>query len=135
MAKEGLMDKFNLSDRHAQAILDMRLHRFTGLEREKIEAEYMDIQESIGYLKSILADENNLYGIIKEELIAIRAKYGDERRTDIIPYRHDIDIADLINEHDVVIILTHYGYVKRTPLSVYKSQHRGGKRITGLSTR
>lgn len=135
MAKEGLMDNFNLSEKQAQAILDMRLQRLTGLERGKIEAEYEDIQKSVEYLKSILADENKLYDIIKEELIAIRDKYGDERRTDIIPYRHDIDIADLIDEHDVVITLTHYGYVKRTPLSVYKSQRRGGKGITGLSTR
>lgn len=135
IAKEGLMDNFNLSEKQAQAILDMRLQRLTGLEREKIEAEYRETQENIKYLKSILADDNKLYNIIKEELTAIKGKFGDERRTEIIPYRHDIDIEDLIDEHDVVITLTHYGYVKRTPLSVYKSQRRGGRGITGLSTR
>ncbi len=135
IAKEGLIDSFNLSERQAQAILDMRLQRLTGLEREKIEDEYGEIQETIAYLKSILADEDMLYGIIKDELIAIKNRYGDERKTDIVPYRHDIDIEDLIDEHDVVITLTHYGYVKRTPLSEYKSQRRGGKGITGLSTR
>ncbi|HHW71414.1 MAG TPA: DNA gyrase subunit A [Clostridiales bacterium] len=135
IAKEGLIERFNLSEKQAQAILDMRLQRLTGLEREKIELEYKDIQETIAYLKSILADEEKLYGIIKEELIEIRDKYGDERRTDIVPYRHDIEIEDLIDEHDVVITLTHYGYVKRTPLSEYRSQRRGGKGITGLSTR
>lgn len=135
IAKEGLMDNFNLSEKQAQAILDMRLQRLTGLEREKIEAEYRETQENIKYLKSILADDNKLYNIIKEELTAIKGRFGDERRTEIIPYRHDIDIEDLIDEHDVVITLTHYGYVKRTPLSVYKSQRRGGRGITGLSTR
>ena len=118
IAKEGLMENFNLSERQAQAILDMRLQRLTGLEREKIEEEYREIQKTIAYLKSILADENMLYSIIKEEMIAIRDKYGDERRTQIVPYRHDIDIEDLIDEHDVVITLTHYGYVNYPPVSI-----------------
>ncbi|MFU0801013.1 MAG: DNA gyrase subunit A [Xylanivirga thermophila] len=135
IAKKGLIDNFNLSEKQAQAILDMRLQRLTGLEREKIEEEYGELQKTIEYLQSILANEDMLYDIIKEELLEIKAKFGDERRTEIAPAEGEIDIEDLIDEHDVVITLTHYGYVKRTPLDTYKSQRRGGRGITGLSTR
>jgi DNA gyrase subunit A len=135
IAREGLMNQFNLSDAQAQAILDMRLQRLTGLEREKIQEDYENIKKTIQYLRSILSDEQILYGIIKDELIAIKEKYNDPRRTEITSAPGEIDIEDLIDEHDVAITLTHFGYVKRTPLSAYRSQRRGGKGITGLSTR
>ncbi|HCS72963.1 MAG TPA: DNA gyrase subunit A [Clostridiales bacterium] len=134
-AKEGLISQFNLSDKQAQAILDMRLQRLTGLEREKIQNEYDELQNTIQYLNDVLQNESMLMGIIKDELIAIKNRYNDDRRTEIIPYEGDIDVADLIDEHDVVVTLTHYGYVKRTPLSTYRTQHRGGRGITGLQTR
>ncbi|NLB43202.1 MAG: DNA gyrase subunit A, partial [Clostridiales bacterium] len=134
-AKEGLMTQFNLSDKQAQAILDMRLQRLTGLEREKIQNEYDELKKTIQYLNSILQNETLLMDIIKDELLAIKNRYNDERRTEIISYEGEIDLEDLIDEHDVVVTLTHYGYVKRTPLSTYKTQHRGGRGITGLQTR
>jgi DNA gyrase subunit A len=134
-AKDGLMTNFNLSEKQAQAILDMRLQRLTGLEREKIEEEYAELQKTIQYLNEVLADEKLLLSIIKDELLAIKEKYNDPRRTEIVANQDEIDIEDLIEEHDVVITLTHYGYVKRTPLSTYKTQHRGGRGITGLATR
>ncbi len=129
------MTNFNLSEKQAQAILDMRLQRLTGLEREKIEEEYAELQKTIQYLNEVLADEKLLLSIIKDELLAIKEKYNDPRRTEIVANQDEIDIEDLIEEHDVVITLTHYGYVKRTPLSTYKTQHRGGRGITGLATR
>lgn len=134
-AKDGLMTKFNLSERQAQAILDMRLQRLTGLEREKIEGEFAELQKTIQYMKDVLSNEVLLLGIIKDELLAIKNKYNDPRRTEIIADQEEIDIEDLIDEHDVVITLTHYGYVKRTPLSTYRTQRRGGRGITGLQTR
>jgi len=134
-AKDSLMESFNLSERQAQAILDMRLQRLTGLEREKIEAEYAEVKKTIEYLRSVLADEGLLLGIIKDELTVIRDKYGDPRKTELVADEDEIDIEDLIDEHDVVVTLTHAGYVKRTPLNVYRSQRRGGKGITGLQTR
>lgn len=135
IAKDALMERFGLSERQAQAILDMRLQRLTGLEREKLVAEYEEIKKTIQYLKDVLANDSMQYGIIKEELMVIKSKYNDERRTEITSAPGEIDIEDLIDEHDVVITLTHFGYVKRTPLSTYKSQKRGGKGITGLQTR
>ncbi len=135
IAREGLMDKFNLSERQAQAILDMRLQRLTGLEREKIQDEFDELLRTIAYLRSILADEGMLLTIIKEELLQIKAKYNDPRRTEIVANENEINIEDLIDEHDVVVTLTHAGYVKRIPLNTYRSQHRGGKGITGLQTR
>jgi len=134
-AREGLMSNFRLSDRQAQAILDMRLQKLTGLERDKTESEYAEVKKTIEYLKSILADEKILYGIIKEELTEIKNKYGDERKTEIVSAPGEIEIEDLIDEHDVVITLTNFGYVKRMPLELYRSQKRGGKGITGLQTR
>ena len=131
IAKDGLMSKFSLTEKQAQAILDMRLQRLTGLEREKIEEEYAELLKTIQYMKDVLSNEHLLLGIIKEELLEIKKKYNDSRKTEIIPYEDEIDIEDLIDEHDVVITLTHYGYVKRTPLNVYRTQRRGGR---GIST-
>lgn len=135
IAKEGLMSTFKLSERQAQAILDMRLQRLTGLEREKIQEEYQGLLKTIESLRAILGDEGLLMNVIKEELTEIRNKFGDDRRTEILANEDEINIEDLIDEHDVVVTLTHAGYVKRTPLSTYRSQRRGGKGITGLQTR
>lgn len=135
IAKQGLMERFGLSERQAQAIVDMRLGRLTGLERDKLEAEYREILEKIQYFKSILADEVLLFKIVKDELLVIKEKYGDERRTEITADEDDIDIEDLIEEEESVITLTHFGYIKRLPADTYKSQKRGGKGIAALSTR
>ncbi len=134
-AKQKLMEEFQLTDIQAQAILDMRLARLTGLERDKIEKEYKELLEKIKHLKSILLSEQMVLDIIKEELLVIKEKYGDERRTRILPSMDEINIEDLIEEEDIVITLTHYGYIKRIPANTYKSQRRGGKGIIGLSTR
>ncbi|MFZ5968727.1 MAG: DNA gyrase subunit A [Bacillota bacterium] len=134
-AKTGLMDTFKLSEKQAQAILDMRLQRLTGLEREKIEEEYEELIKQINKFREILANERLLLNIIKEELIEIKERYGDERRTELAAAADEIDMEDLIDEEDVVITLTHLGYVKRIPSNTYKSQRRGGKGITGLTTR
>ncbi len=135
IAKQGLMDRFNLSERQCQAIVDMRLGRLTGLERDKLEAEYKDIMDKIHYYRNVLADEALLFSIVKDELTVIRDKYGDDRRTEITADQDDIDIEDLIKEEESVITLTHFGYIKRLPCDTYKSQKRGGKGITALSTR
>ncbi|MDD7015897.1 MAG: DNA gyrase subunit A [Firmicutes bacterium] len=134
-AKEKLMQKFGLSDVQAQAILDMRLARLQGLEREKIEDEYNELQKKIAYYKSILADEKLLMGVIKDELLEIKEKYGDERRTKFASAMDEMDEEDLIEEQQVAITLTHLGYLKRIPADTYKTQKRGGKGITGLTTR
>lgn len=134
-AKERLMEKFALSDLQAQAILEMQLRRLQGLEYEKIEAEYQELLKKIAYLKSILADENLLYGVIKDEITAVRDKYKDDRRTKIINNPGEIDIEDLIEEETSVITLSNLNYVKRTPLDTYKSQNRGGRGIIGMQTR
>jgi len=135
LAKQALAERFGLSDRQTQAIVDMRLGRLTGLERDKLEAEYNEIIEKIQYYKNVLADDKLLFNIIKEELQAINQKYGDARRTEIIADEDEIDIEDLIKEEESVITLTHFGYIKRLPVDTYKSQKRGGKGITALSTR
>ena len=134
-AKTGLMEKFGLTDVQAQAILDMRLQRLTGLEREKIEDEYSELMKRIEYLRSILADEKLLLGVIKEEIIAIREKYADARRTEIRHAEGEINMRDLIDDEEIAITLTHFGYIKRVPLDTYKSQNRGGKGIAAMSTR
>ena len=131
-AREKLMDRFGLSEIQAQAILDMRLARLQGLEREKIENEYAELQKKIAYYKSLLADEKLLMGVIKDELLEIKEKYGDERRTRIVKDINDMDEEDLIEEKQVAITLTHLGYLKRIPADTYKTQKRGGKGITGL---
>ncbi|MBU5311411.1 DNA gyrase subunit A [Tissierella carlieri] len=135
IAKEALMDSFGLSDKQSQAILDMRLRRLTGLEREKLEEEYEALIKEINRFREILANERLVYQIIKEELIEIKEKYGDPRRTRIMPSADEIDIEDMIEEEDVVITLTHFGYIKRTPEYTYKTQKRGGKGIVALTTR
>ena len=133
-AKQGLMERFALDDVQAQAIVDMRLRTLTGLEREKLEAEYKDLMEQINYLKGILADEKKLLGVIKEEIQVISDKYGDERRTHIGYYEFDISMEDLIPEEDVVITMTNLGYIKRMTMDNFRSQNRGGKGIKGMQT-
>ena len=134
-AKERLMERFGLSEIQAQAILDMRLKTLSGLQREKIEEEYNELMKLIAYLKEVLSSETLVYGIIKDELIEIRDKFGDERLTKIVAAEGDIDVEDLIKEEQSVIALTHFGYIKRMPIDTYKSQKRGGKGITGIATR
>lgn len=134
-AKENLMTSFGLSDIQAQAILDMRLRRLTGLERDKLDEEYRELIKEINRLKEILANERLLYNIIKEEISEIKDKYGDRRRTRIVPSSGEIDIEDMIAEEDIVITLTHYGYIKRMPQDTYRTQKRGGRGVMGLTTR
>ncbi len=134
-AKEQLMKRFGLSDIQAQAILDMRLARLQGLEREKIENEYNELMERIAYYKRILSDEALLMSIIKDELLEIKRKYGDKRRTKIVADAAELDEEDLIADEQVAITLTHLGYIKRVSADTYKTQRRGGKGITGLTTR
>ena len=134
-ARERLMERFGLSEEQAKAILDMRLARLQGLEKEKIENEYSELLEKIRYYTDVLQNESMVLDIIKQELTVIKERYGDERRTEITNMVDDIDIEDLIEEEENVITLTHFGYVKRMPTSTYKSQRRGGRGITGLQTR
>ena len=133
--KERLMERFGLSDVQAQAILDMRLKTLSGLQREKIEEEYNEIMKLIEHLKAILASEKLVYDIIKEELLEIKEKYGDERKTKIIASAGELEEEDLVKEEETVITLSHFGYIKRLPIDTYKSQKRGGKGITGMTTR
>ena len=134
-AKERLMERFGLSDIQAQAILDMRLRTLQGLQREKIEEEYAELMKLIEYLREILNSEHKVFEVIKEELIKVRDKFGDERKTKIVPAEGEINVEDLIKEEQTVIALTHFGYIKRMPIDTYKSQRRGGKGITGIATR
>ncbi|MBV1817258.1 DNA gyrase subunit A [Anaerosalibacter bizertensis] len=134
-AKDKLMSKFGLSERQSQAILDMRLRRLTGLERGKIEEEYEELIKEINRLKEILGSEELIYGIIKEELLEIKEKYGDERRTMIVPSEEEINIEDMIKKEDVIITLTHFGYIKRIPENTYRLQRRGGRGVAALTTR
>ena len=133
-AKQNLMERFALDDVQAQAIVDMRLRTLTGLEREKLEAEYKDLMEQISYLKGILADEKKLLGVIKDEIQVISDKYGDDRRTRIGYDEFDISMEDLIHEEDVVITMTNLGYIKRMTTDNFRSQNRGGKGIKGMQT-
>ena len=134
-AKERLMERFKLSDIQAQAILDMQLKRLSGLQREKLEEEYAELMKLIAYYKEILSSETLVFDIIKQELIEIRDKFGDERLTKIAPAEGEFEEEDLIKEEQTVIALTHFGYIKRVPVDTYKSQRRGGKGITGMATR
>ena len=134
-AKERLMKRFDLTDIQAQAILDMRLKTLTGLQIEKIEAEYNELLKIVAELKAILASDEKQYQIIKEELNEVQEKFGNDRLTKIVPSQDEISLEDLIKEEQSVIALTHLGYIKRMPASTYKSQHRGGKGITGMATR
>lgn len=135
IAREGLMTQFSLSEKQAQAILDMRLQRLTGLEREKIEAEYQSLLALIAELKAILADEEKVLEIIREELIEVKERFNDGRRTEIVSGGAEIiEDEDSIPRQDIVISLTHNGYIKRLPVSTYKSQRRGGRGIQGMNT-
>lgn len=134
-AREKLMERFGLSEIQAQAILDMRLARLQGLEREKIDKEYEELMKKIAYFKAILADEKLLMGVIKDELTEIKDKYKDPRRTKIVADVDDFDDEDLVEEEQVAVTLTHLGYIKRVPADTYKAQRRGGKGITGITTR
>ena len=134
-AKVQLMERFALSDKQAQAILDMRLARLTGLERERLQEEYAELEKTIAYLRAVLADEKLVLGIIKDEILEIKEKYADERRTEITAMDGEIDPEDLIQEDSVVVTLTHFGYVKRIPRTTYRSQNRGGKGVMGMTTR
>lgn len=135
IAKARLMDNFTLTDIQAQAILDMRLQRLTGLEREKIEEEYAALTKKIAEYRAILADESLVLGIIKDQLVELKEQYGDARRTSFDVDIDDFDMEDLIKEEEVVVTMTHIGYVKRIPADTYRSQRRGGKGISALSTR
>lgn len=134
-AKERLMERFGLSERQAVAILDMQLRRLSGLEREKIESEYAELIKTIERLKAILGDMNLVYEIIKDELLEIKEKYADERRTKIGLSVGDLEDVDLIAEEDIVVTITHQGYIKRLPVDTYRAQRRGGRGITALNTR
>ncbi|EEG76915.1 DNA gyrase subunit A [Dethiobacter alkaliphilus] len=134
-ARTGLMENFGLTQIQAQAILDMRLQKLTGLERQKLEDEYLELIQKISYLKEILANERLVYQIIKDEMGEIRKKYGDDRRTAIVIDEDDFAVEDLIAEEDMVVTLTHNGYIKRLPVTTYRVQKRGGRGITGMSTK
>ena len=134
-AKERLIARFDLSDVQAQAILDMQLKRLSGLQREKLEDEYAELMKLIAYLKDVLANESMVYDIIKAETLEIKDKFGDERLTKIAPAEGEFNEEDLIKEEQTVVALTHFGYIKRMPVDTYRSQRRGGKGITGISTR
>ncbi len=135
IAIETLMERFNLSEIQATAILNMQLRRLTGLERDKLNEEFNEIMARINYLKSILADENVLYGVIREELLINASKFGDERRTKFLVDTSEFNMEDLIDDEASVITMTHLGYVKRLPLSTYRSQNRGGRGVMGMQTR
>lgn len=134
-AKEKLMQRFGLSEIQAQAILDMRLKTLSGLQREKIEDEYNELMKLIAHLREILGSEKLVFQVIKEELIEVKEKYGDERLTKIVAAEGELNEEDLIKEEQMVVSFTHFGYIKRMPIDTYKSQRRGGKGITGISTR
>ncbi|GAA5346744.1 DNA gyrase subunit A [Planifilum fimeticola] len=134
-ARTGLMERFGLTEKQAQAILDMRLQRLTGLEREKIESEYEELLKTIAELRAILADEAKIRGVVRDELLEIKEQFADERRTRIKLDADEIVEEDLIPEEEVAVLLTHRGYIKRMPLSTYRAQRRGGRGITGMGTR
>ena len=134
-AKERLMKRFGLSDIQAQSILDMRLKTLSGLQREKIDNEYDELMKLIAYLKDVLSSEKLVFDIIKKELIEVKEKFGDSRKTKIVAAEGEFEIEDLIKEEQTVITLSHFGYIKRMPIDTYRSQRRGGKGITGMSTR
>ena len=134
-AKTALIERFAFSDKQAQAILDMRLARLTGLEREKLMEEYAELEKTIAFLQSLLQDKEKLYGVIKEEMLAIKQKFADPRRTELSSVEGEIDIADLIAVDDMAVTLTHFGYVKRLPKSTYRAQNRGGKGVAAMTTR
>jgi DNA gyrase subunit A len=129
------MERFGLSDIQGQAIIDLRLGRLQGLEVEKIEAEYQELMKKIAYYLEVLASEELVRGIVRRELLEIRDKFGDGRRTEIIPVDDEIDLEDLIEREDCVYTLTHAGYIKRQPKTAYRAQRRGGRGVTGQTVR
>lgn len=135
IARNRLMEELQFSLEQAKSILDMRLQRLTGLEREKLQEEFNELQEKIAYYRSILADPQMVLDIIKEELLVIKDKYGDDRRTEITASSDEIDYESLIQQEDMVVTMTHFGYIKRVPADTYRAQNRGGKGITGITTR
>lgn len=135
IAREGLMSNFKLSEKQAQAILDMRLQRLTGLERQKIEDEYKDILETIEWLEGVLADEHKVMNIVKEELLDVKKRFADARRTVITSDVSNLEMEDLIAEEDIVLTITHGGYIKRLPVDTYRNQKRGGRGVTGMGTK
>ena len=134
-AREGLMRNFGLTQPQAQAILEMRLQRLTGLERDKIEAEYTELQKTIAYLRKVLVDEKLQTSIIREELLEIREKFADERRTEIVDETSEISIEDMIVEEDMAVTISNSGYIKRNAITLYRSQRRGGKGVMGMGTK
>jgi DNA gyrase subunit A len=135
IARKGLVTQFGLSEKQAQAILDMRLQRLTGLEREKIDAEYQELLKLISYYRELLADVHRIMQVVKTEMLEIKAKYNDPRRTEIAFAEDDFVAEDLIADEEIVVTITNHGYIKRQPVTVYKSQKRGGRGISGLSTK
>src|SRR5262249_17277524 len=134
-ARTGLMTQFKLSEIQANAILEMRLQRLTGLERDKIEKEYLEVIQLIEQLRSILASEKKMLAIIQDEVKRLRDKYGDERRTQIVADEGDIQYEDTIEQKDMVITISHAGYIKRQEISAYRAQRRGGKGVIGARTK
>lgn len=134
-AKVQLMAKFGLSELQVNAILEMRLYQLTGLERDKIEAEYLELIKTISYLRDLLANEHKIYAVIKDELLEIKQKYGDRRRTDIVGEEGEINVEDLVADRGCIITVSRAGYIKRVPIDTYKAQRRGGKGIAGMSIR
>jgi len=134
-AKDGLVKKFKLSEVQAQAILEMRLQRLTGLERQKVLEELKEVQAEIKHLKELLEDEEKIKQVIKKELLEVKEKFGDERRTEIVDKGEEIKLEDLIAEEEMVVTISHLGYIKRNPLALYRAQRRGGKGKTGMTTR
>jgi len=134
-AKEQLMKRFGLSDKQAQAILDMQLKRLQGLERDKIEEEYQELEKKIAYYNSLLADEHLLMGVVKDELEEVSKKWGDDRKTKIIADQEEVDESELIQEEDIIITVSHKGYIKRVTADTYRTQKRGGRGVTGQTTR
>ncbi len=134
-ARNRLTERFGLSDKQTQAILDMRLQRLVGLERERLEAEYREIEKTIAYLRSLLADEALIWGVVKDEMTEIRNRFADPRRTEIAPVFDEIDFEDLIEEENMAVTLTHFGYIKRTSADTYRMQHRGGKGVSAATIR
>ena len=134
-AKASLMERFALSEIQTDAILEMRLRRLTGLERHKIEEELAELREKIDWYRKVLADVSLVLGIVKDEMAEIRAKFADKRRTEITAAAKDLDVEDLIAEEDMVVTITHAGYVKRLPVATYRQQKRGGKGLSGVNLR
>jgi DNA gyrase subunit A len=134
-ARANLVKRFKLSEVQADAILDMRLYQLTGLEREKIEEEYLQLIKTISYLRDLLANESKIYGVMKDELLALKTRYADRRRTDIAPAEGEMNIEDLVADRGCIITISHTGYIKRVPIETYKAQRRGGKGVTGMGTK